>query len=236
MIAEVIQGAYDTKGKQVFEPRTKRYAVLFSPTFPMGRYVIHPLSVQCSDLDDLQHFLKQCRYVSDIKQFDKIDYWMPPDDFEEKKKGDCEDFALWTWRQLMAMGYDSRFVLGRSGRYGYGHAWVTFTEDGRTFLVEPALSWLSKKLPRLKTLRYKPDLSVSWKDDRLRYYEHHDLDYNPTFREVLPLVNEWVVFMIKNGHKIVARWIWICFLYAVSSIKLGVLGLKRHLLGKAGSS
>jgi predicted transglutaminase-like cysteine proteinase len=77
----------------------------------------------------VRSFLASCQYISDREQFGKDDYWQPPDEFEKRKKGDCEDFALWTWRQLLNLGYDARFVVGSSGRYGDGHAWVEYFED-----------------------------------------------------------------------------------------------------------
>ena len=93
MIAEVIDGAYDTKGKQVSHPRKRRYW-WWSPTFAMGRFLTQPLSVKCSNLDDLQHFLKQCRYVSDMEQFGKSDYWMLPAEFEENEERRLRRFCI----------------------------------------------------------------------------------------------------------------------------------------------
>jgi hypothetical protein len=40
---------------------------------------------------------------------------MPPEDFEKSRKGDCDDFAMYAWRQLLKMGYNARFVGGRIG-------------------------------------------------------------------------------------------------------------------------
>lgn len=135
MIAEVILEAYDADGHQVSQPFHGRRGL--HSTFPMGRYVSQPLSVQCSTLEDVRRFLCGCRAVSDEELFGKRDYWQPPDEFEKRKAGDCEDFSLWTWRQLSAMGFDTRVVFGKHGRYGIGHAWVEFFEDGKCFLVEP---------------------------------------------------------------------------------------------------
>ena len=159
MVAEVIPEAYQVSGKRIFAPTMRRHRA-FAPTFPMGRYVTQPLAVECKSLEEIRAFLKQCRYVPDQEQFDRKDYWMPPELFEQRKRGDCDDFALWTWRQLMALGYDARYVVGRAGRYGDGHAWVTFTENERTFLMEPMACWLGPKIPRLGTVRYQPWLSV----------------------------------------------------------------------------
>lgn len=128
----------------------------------MGRYVSQPLGVQCKTIGDVRNFLVRCQYVSDQELFDKRDYWQPPEDFERRRKGDCEDFALWTWRQLLSMGYDARFIGGSAGRYGSGHAWVEYFQNGKCFLFEPLCCRLGYTIPRLLTLRYDPRISVSW--------------------------------------------------------------------------
>src|SRR6185312_16268596 len=127
MFLEVIPQFYDIAGRKSFRPHLKKN--LPPPTFPFGRYVSRPLTVRCSNLEDVRQFLKSCKQASDQETFGKKDYWLPPDEFEISKKGDCDDFALWTWRQLLQMGYSARFVVGRFGRYGAGHAWVTFEKD-----------------------------------------------------------------------------------------------------------
>jgi len=200
MVAETISVAYDGVGRLVSRPSKKRYP-FFNPTFPMGTYLSQPLSIQCENLEEVRLFLAQCRYVTDQEQFNQRDYWMPPQEFEKRKKGDCDDFALWTWRQLLSMGYEARFVVGEAGRYGNGHAWVTFAENGRTFLVESMIAWVESKLPRLSTLRYQPGVSVSWDGDRLRYYEHEKRIYDLSLREMLPLVCEWLPWWVRSGTK-----------------------------------
>ena len=127
MIAEIIAEAYDATGKQVSQPFLRRKGP--HPTFPMGRYVSQPLTVQCKTLDQVRQFLRTCRAVSDKELFGKDEYWQPPEEFEQRKAGDCEDFSLWTWRELLAMGLDARVVFGKHGRYGIGHAWVMFFQD-----------------------------------------------------------------------------------------------------------
>jgi Bacterial transglutaminase-like cysteine proteinase BTLCP len=145
----------------------------------------------------------QCKYVSDQEQFNRLDYWMPPQEFEERKKGDCDDFALWTWRQLMAMGCRCRFVVGRAGRYGDGHAWVTLTKDEVDFIVEPFMASLGETFPRLSTVRYEPRVSVAWDGKQIQYYSHEKRLYNPSVREVLPLVWEWMCFWPRNWPNII---------------------------------
>lgn len=158
----------------------------------MGRYVSQPLAIRCKNLEELREFLRNCRGVSDKDLFGKEEYWQPPEEFERRKAGDCEDFSLWTWRQLMEMGFDARVVFGRHGRYGIGHAWVAFFDGNRCFLLEPQYRYLGMKLPRLSTLRYEPKFSVSWNGDVLRYYAHKSGSAHLPLKQVIPLIPEWL--------------------------------------------
>ena len=200
MIAEVIPEAYDAVGKQVSQPFSRRKGL--HPTFPMGRYISQPLSIQCSTMGDVRNFLSSCRYVSDKELFDKIDYWQPPEDFEKRKKGDCEDFALWTWRQLLSMGYDARFVGGSAGRYGAGHAWVEYFQDGKCFLLEPLCCRVGYTMPRLSTMRYQPRISVSWDGKTLRYFSHKKPASQVGWKTLGLLIPEYLIFWLAQSLNI----------------------------------
>jgi hypothetical protein len=192
MIAAVIPASYDAEGKKVFRPFGRRKGL--RPTFPLGRYVSHPLAIHCHSVGEVRKFLAGCKYVSDKELFDKEEYWQPPEDFENRKKGDCEDYAFWTWRQFMDMGYDTRVVFGRHGRYGAGHAWVQFVQDGKCFLVEPLRCHLANSFPRLSTLRYRPQFSVAWDGETLTYYQHREDSLQPAIADVARLLPEYVFF------------------------------------------
>jgi Bacterial transglutaminase-like cysteine proteinase BTLCP len=192
MIAEIIPEAYDAIGRQVSKPFHGRKGL--HPTFPMGRYVSQPLGVQCQTIGDIRDFLLGCKYVSDQELFGKRDYWQPPEDFEERRRGDCEDFALWTWRQLLNLGYDARFVGGHAGRYGSGHAWVEYFQDGKCFLLEPLACRAGYTIPRLSTFRYKPRFSVSWDGKTLRYFSHKKPASGLGWRAMAALLPDYLVF------------------------------------------
>lgn len=195
MIAEIIPEAYDAEGRKVSRPFGRHKGL--RPTFPLGRYVSQPLAIQCHSIKDVRNFLSKCKYVSDKELFGRDEYWQPPDQFEEIKKGDCEDFAFWTWRQLMAMGYEARVVFGRHGRYGEGHAWVEFLRDGTWFLLEP-LAWpFGERLPRLNTLRYHPRFSISWNEEKISYFAHEERSYQPSVRDLAILAPEYVALWGK---------------------------------------
>jgi Bacterial transglutaminase-like cysteine proteinase BTLCP len=192
MIAEIIPGTYDATGHQVSQPFSRRRGP--HPTFPIGRYISQPLSIQCRTIGELRSFLLTCRYVSDQELFGKRDYWQPPEEFEKRRQGDCEDFALWTWRQLLSMGYEARFIGGSAGRYGAGHAWVEFTENGKWLLLEPLFCRVGCTMPRLSTLRYDPRYSVSWDGKTLRYFAHKKPASSVQWSALIQLLPEYVIF------------------------------------------
>src|SRR5579864_1503566 len=212
MIAEVISEAYDATGRQVSQPFLRRKGP--HPTFPMGRYVRQPLTIKCKTIGEVRRFLIGCEYVSDKELFGKNDYWQPPEEFEKRKKGDCEDFALWTWRQLLDMGYEARFIGGSSGRYGDGHAWVEYFEDGKCFLLEPLYCRLGYTMPRLSTLRYEPRISVSWDGKTLRYFSHKKPASHVAWPILASLIPEYLLFW---------AWLWLKMLLHLPQILWNIL-------------
>jgi transglutaminase-like cysteine proteinase BTLCP len=191
VIAEIVPVWYDAKGRKVFRPDSRRRSG-FKPTFPLGRFVSQPLKYWCTDLADIRRQLAKSKYVSDLQQFGQEDYWQPPEQFEDNMKGDCEDFALWTWRQLIHQNCPARFVVGASGRYGEGHAWVTFERDGKFYLLEPQAWPMGLQLPRLSAARYQPHFSVAWDGQKLSYFEHEDRKFKASPQQILLWVAEWV--------------------------------------------
>jgi hypothetical protein len=192
MIAEVIPAAYDAEGRKVFRPFDRRKGP--RPTFPLGRYVSQPLAIHCHSIEEVRKFLTGCEYVSDKELFDKEDYWQPPEDFENRKKGDCDDFAFWTWRQFIDLGYDARVVFGQHGRYGSGHAWVQFVQEGKCSIVEPLRCRFGGSFPRLSTLSYRPRFSVAWDGEKLAYYQHRERASRPPVADVVWLLPGYVLF------------------------------------------
>jgi len=195
MIGKIIPEAYDYEGTLTNRP-VRRANTIFHPTYPLGRFWSQPLTVKCHNLADIRTFLETCRYRSDPEQFGRDDYWLPPEQFEQTRAGDCEDFALWTWRQLTDLGYSCRLVVGESGRYGAGHAWLTAEKDGVRFLVEPQRHWVGERLPSLSTIRYQPQVSVEWDGSRFTYFQHAHRDFNPRFLTLPGLVAEWITIWL----------------------------------------
>jgi hypothetical protein len=201
MKGEVISRSYDGIGKLVSQPSKKRHR-FFKPTFPMGTYISQPLATKCNSLEEIRLFLAKCRYVSDQEQFNQADYWMPPEQFKKLKKGDCDDFALWAWRQLIAIGYDARFVflVLREDMEAATHGFTSPRMAGHT------AARLGPGLPRLSTHRYQPRLSVAWDGKRLQYYEHENRSYDPSLWEIIILVGEWLPFWIRTRSRGCYAW------------------------------
>lgn len=193
LIAQIMPEWYDVAGRKVFRPDVRRHSG-FRPTFPLGRFLSQPLQHSCSDFTEMRRFLAGCRYVSDQDQFGRKDYWQPPEQFEQSKQGDCDDFALWAWRQLMQINYKARFVAGIAGQYKQGHAWVTFEKDGKYFLLEPLYWPYGLYRPRLSIVPYKPKFSVSWDGEKISYYEHQDKKFDPSPWQIISLGGEWLLF------------------------------------------
>lgn len=94
--------------------------------------------VRVNVLSDICDWLADCEYVHDHTLFGRDDLWLHPARFEQIRKGDCEDHALWAWRKLCELGYAADFVVGEwktGGEVGL-HAWVVFEGQGGRFLLE----------------------------------------------------------------------------------------------------
>ena len=204
MIAELSPRLYDVNGHKVFGPKRSQRRMGFRPTFPMARNFTQPLKHRCSSLEELRDFLCTCR-PADVPVGRRRDYWQPPEEFEQTRTGDCVDFAIWTWRQMVEMGYRARFVGGSSGMYGEGHAWVTFEKDGGQFLLEPQRALLGLQMPRLSVVRYHPLMSVTWDGERIAYFEHEKRNLDPPLSKLPELVWEWLTFWIRYWARIIPK-------------------------------
>jgi hypothetical protein len=99
--------------------------------------------VPVASIDEIVAWLLGCEYVSDVVLFDKRDHWQHPSVFEQLRRGDCEDFALWAWRKLVEIGIEAEFQVGRvvcdrQPGADRQHAWVVYRVESTDFLFEPA--------------------------------------------------------------------------------------------------
>ena len=125
-----------------------------------------------STFDEIVEWLAGCSYESDTSLFHESDYWQHPHTFEQLRRGDCEDFALWAWRKLVELGIDADLVIGRRvppGSENSRHAWILFRDGEDEFLFEPVLRDRRDAIRRLEAVRseYIPEFGVA--RDRSRF-------------------------------------------------------------------
>jgi hypothetical protein len=135
-------------------------------------YLEGPSRVGVRSIRTLCAWLRRCKYQSDWRLFGRRDYWQYPAGFEELRRGDCEDHALWAWRKLIELGHEAELMVGRRDSQAANedwHAWVVFSENGSRFLLEAT----SKSQPemirpctkqRLNTRRISRSITASSAD------------------------------------------------------------------------
>jgi hypothetical protein len=124
--------------------------------------------VPVASIDDIVAFLQTCEYSSDNELFHEPDVWQHPSAFEERRRGDCEDFALWAWRKLAELGIDAELYVGRVVTRArpdltYQHAWVVYRVGETEFLFEPAAQTESAMIRPLAEVMddYVPHFAVN---------------------------------------------------------------------------
>lgn len=119
-------------------------------------------------LRDVADFLASCRYINDMDQFKRPDWWIHPVEFEELKRGDCEDHALWAWRVLHDLGHDVRFMVGLCE--GESHAWVQMYTDEDCYVLEATAKG---DMPDYIVEKYVPEYSFKrLADGTFKMYGH----------------------------------------------------------------
>jgi hypothetical protein len=157
---------------------------------PFAAYFEGESSVRVGSLDDIVAWLQTCEYVSDRELFRERDVWQHPRIFEQLRRGDCEDFALWAWRKLAEVGIEAEFCVGRvisDDRPGIDrqHAWVVYRVNGAAFLFEPAARTASSMIRPLADAMdaYVPHFAVNHRFDTSAFVgcasDSHRGDPNP---------------------------------------------------------
>jgi hypothetical protein len=135
-------------------------------------------AVEVKTLEDIQDWLLGCEYAHDLHLFQEHDFWQHPRTFEQLKKGDCEDHALWAWRKCVELGIEAELVSGQQlSEAGVsdeesGHVWVVLKRDDETFVFETAAKSKDRMLKPLREVRaeYRPEVGVDAKRNRFAYF------------------------------------------------------------------
>jgi predicted transglutaminase-like cysteine proteinase len=135
-----------------------------------GHYIAGESRVRVQSIDEIVEWLRTCEYVSDTDLFHERDVWQHPGAFEQLRRGDCEDFALWAWRKLAEVGVDAEFYVGRvvcrdEPEIDRQHAWVVYRIDGADYLFEPAAQSRPRMIRPLEDVmdEYVPHFAVNRK-------------------------------------------------------------------------
>lgn len=105
------------------------------------------------------------------------DFWQDPDVTEKTGIGDCEDLALWLYRELRKNGYRNvRIMVGKfEASEDRHHTWITLPGvGGDDLIVDPALQTRIWKRSDLLQNVYVPLYSF----DGVRKYEHSFINAN----------------------------------------------------------
>jgi hypothetical protein len=110
------------------------------PPRPMEDYLEGDTEVDADQLADLRAWLEDCEYAHDSLEFGHVDYWSHPNEFETRRRGDCDDHAVWAWREMQRLGIDAELVVGLAPAPGLrpaqAHAWVRFEAFDETWNFE----------------------------------------------------------------------------------------------------
>jgi hypothetical protein len=121
---------------------------------------IHSLAELCS-------WLQSCQYVSDRALVAAEDHWQHPVDFEQTRRGDCEDHALWAWRKSQELGLPATLVLGEID--SLRHVWVTLLNEDQLWVLETTRKHGSMLEPAEHAEAFRPCYGV---DTELRTYAY----------------------------------------------------------------
>jgi hypothetical protein len=155
---------------------------------PFTHYLEGESCVAVHSIEEICSWLKECQYMRDTELFNQRDVWQHPGQFEKLQKGDCEDHALWAWRKLTELNISAEFVVGRANwsenRNG-AHAWVTYEENGRSYILEAT---------------HKRQLIYAQEAVQERYHPWFSVDQNLQTHKFLPIAVRGVLSE-KQGSK-----------------------------------
>jgi len=117
-------------------------------------------NVSCPDYKLILYWVKNhIRYMTDIKQFGVVDFWLFPDQTVATGAEDCDGMSFLVASLLEAAGYDTRVVLGQTP-WGY-HAWVEMRDEGQTLLTVEATTGSVFSMEEAERIGYSPDIFIN---------------------------------------------------------------------------
>ncbi|MEQ1822315.1 MAG: hypothetical protein ABL949_07390 [Fimbriimonadaceae bacterium] len=131
--------------------------------------------VNVTNIAQVQNWLLSCTYKPDLELFNEADFWQHPITFENLRKGDCDDHAIWAWRKLVEIGVQAHLYIGKLAsseplyagwdipQAHLGHAWVIIDEPSHQVLFEATAKKRNAMLKPLGEVKehYVPYFSVA---------------------------------------------------------------------------
>ena len=90
--------------------------------------------------------INRLSWRSDLELWEQEDYWATPTEFLEKRKGDCEDFAIAKYFLLLDVGVDpSRIALVYANIEGVGaHMALAYWESSDPYILDNRSKWIER--------------------------------------------------------------------------------------------
>ena len=123
--------------KSLLKKITQKYKVFAKKRFFFLQQTLDNLKNK-SDLEKLKAvntFFNDVRYSSDMKTYNKRDYWATPWEFLGKDRGDCEDYVISKYFALKYLGVDPKklfFTYARSTKFKAPHMVLTYFKTPRS--------------------------------------------------------------------------------------------------------
>ena len=117
--------------------------LLICPSLGHASFTPSPLSMQqavenITTPKALALFMhRSFKFAMDAQLFGTNDYWQSPEEFWERKAGDCEDYALFAKHALAIIGIEA-YVVSFYAKNGYGHTIVLYKENGLFNVIDEA--------------------------------------------------------------------------------------------------
>ncbi len=123
--------------KLLLEKISKKYKVFAKKRFFFLQQTLDSLKDK-TDLEKLKgvnSFFNDVRYSSDMKTYNKKDYWATPWEFLGKDRGDCEDYVISKYFALKYLGVHPTklfFTYARSTKFKAPHMVLTYFKTPRS--------------------------------------------------------------------------------------------------------
>lgn len=123
--------------KQLMRKITKKYKRFAAKRFNLLQKELNKAKRkdELTKLKIVNDYYNHVRYMSDMKVYNKKDYWATPWEFLGKDKGDCEDYVIAKYFALIYLGIDPKklfFTYVKSSRFKAAHMVLTYFETPRS--------------------------------------------------------------------------------------------------------